>query len=259
MSYFQESLARPITYYHKKCGQILRRTMASFDLSQLALTDTDPESFASNYPDLFDDERTTKQNFDRMQTVLIKSHFLLLKVELELFLHLLGLECWRVALLEVRAGKARYPKKVFKNLVSPTPQELLEHNDNLEALCATAVPQHGLTKITDSMKLVDTDLLSILNSQKNNNTVWSQVFTAFHVRHLIEHRNGYIDEEFRSIVAVTWPKSSWGDRLADLEKRKEVTIAESDLRATAKQMNRFLEVLEDLCIQLKERRDILQK
>ena len=144
MSLFQERIAQPITAYHKKCGQHLRRTMASFDLAQQALTNTAPESFAAKYPDLFDDEGATQQNFDRMQTVLIKSHFLLLKVELELFLHLLGLECWRIALMEERAGKADLSEAVWKELESPNPKELLKHNDFIEALCAKIVPNKGL-------------------------------------------------------------------------------------------------------------------
>ena len=50
-----------------------------------------PESFVEHHPGLFDNEKATHQKIQKMREVLIRSHFLLLKVELELFLHLLGL------------------------------------------------------------------------------------------------------------------------------------------------------------------------
>jgi hypothetical protein len=255
MSYFRKSTAPSITYYHTKCGQFLQRTMTSFDLAKHALAQSDPQSFAADHKGLFDSNLPTQEKIPRMQKVLIKSHFLLLKVQLELFLHLLGLECWRVALVEYRYGGKKLSKSAWKQLEKPNARELLDHNDSVEALCATAVPIHGLKEITDSMKVVGTDLQKLI--EQHDEDIWSQVFTAFQVRHLIEHRNGNIDHRFFSSVKQTWQSSSWGRRVKDLYKETKVTLTEDDLRETAKQMNRFVESLQDLCSQLAERRKTL--
>jgi hypothetical protein len=255
MSYFRKSTAPSITYYHTKCVQFLQRTMTSFDLAKQALAQSDPQSFAADHIGLFDSNLPTQEKIPRMQKVLIKSHFLLLKVQLELFLHLLGLECWRIALLELRAGRAGLSEEAWKKLKSPEPRELLEHNDSIEALCASVVPQHGLKEIVASMRLVGTDLITLLNNKDHQ--VWSQVFTAFQVRHLIEHRNGFIDENFRNAVKSTWATSSWGKKLGDICNEQRITVTEEDLRDTAKQMNRFVESLQNLCCKLDKRRTAL--
>jgi hypothetical protein len=255
MSYFRKNTAPLITYYHTKCGQFLQRTMTSFDLAKQALAQSDPQSFAAEHKGLFDSNLPTQEKIPRMQKVLIKSHFLLLKVQLELFLHLIGLECWRIALSEFRTGKADLSYEAWKKLKSPNPRELLDHNDSVEALCASVVPQHGLKDIVDSMRLVGTDLMTLLNNKGHQ--VWSQVFTAFQVRHLIEHRNGYVDESFRNSVKSTWATSSWGENLGDICNEQRITVTEEDLRVTANQMNRFVEALEDLCDELDKRRTAL--
>ena len=79
-------------------------------------------------------------------------------------------------------------------------------------------------------------------------------FLAFQVRHLIEHRNGRIDPQFRAIGQSLWKNSSWGQRITDLPARKKITVIESDLRETASAMGAALEALQAPCVALASRR-----
>jgi hypothetical protein len=259
MSLFETSAALSITYYREKCEQHLRRTMASYDLSVEALKSVDLAPFLTRHPALFDNDDPTPQKRARMQTVLIKSHFLLLKVELELFLHLLALENWRTALSDERMGKktlAPAARKVLKKLTPPDAEALLAHTDVVEALCAAIVPRQGLDKIAEAMKPVGTDLKKLCYARGPR--VWPQIKTAFEVRHLIEHRNGLIDRSFRerSSAPENWTSSNWGKRLGELtERQKKVTVTETDLRETADAMLEALIALDESCRELVARRD----
>ncbi|GAB5521994.1 MAG: hypothetical protein RhofKO_42450 [Rhodothermales bacterium] len=245
MAYFKAREAKSIDYYRRKCEQHLHRTMLSFELSTEALEKGDPDAWIASHSNLFDDGAPNDQKVQRMWEVLIKSHFLLLKVEFELFLHFLGLESWRVALLRQRAGQGALSEKAWKHLKSPSPRSLLAHDDVIEALCAQVVPRYGLPQIAKSAALVGTDVPRLLNA--DHHALWAQVAVAFQVRHLIEHRNSYIDDAFRSQVSPIWPQTSWGKRNSDLSQEEKVTVTKEDLRVTYEKMVASLVALSKRC------------
>lgn len=251
MSLFKNKQAPAVEYYRSKCKQHLRRTLASFELAGEALTQQSEDAVAERFPGVFDDSVTYQR--DRMREVLVRSHFLLLKVEFELFLHLLALQSWRVALRRDRAGTSPLSAAAKRALVSPSPESLLEHDDVVEAISAAIVPKHGLGRIVDSMRHVGTILPQILND--HNYLIWPQLSVAFQVRHLIEHRNGHIDDSFRAHSSKLWVASSWGRRLGDLRLHAKVNVTKDDLQATADLMLDALSALEPRCLELDDLRD----
>ncbi len=250
MSLFARKTAQQITDYRRKCEQHLRRTMVSHELAQKALEEVDAVEFAEQHAGLFDGGGSV----DRLGEVLVKSHFVLLKVEFELFLHLLALEAWRVALMEHREGICDLGKPAAKKLANTAPKlhVLLPFDDVTEAICDAVVPRHGLTSLVEEMSVVGLDIVRSCNTAAPE--VWPQIRTAFEVRHLIEHRNGRTDERFRKAVESLWPRSSWGRRNAELQGEAQITVTESDLRATCDAMFLMLDSLRPACLEYDERR-----
>jgi hypothetical protein len=77
-------------------------------------------------------------------------------------------------------------------------------------------------------------LICLLN--RKNIRYWPQIYTAFEVRHLVEHRDGRIDREFVRKLAFMWIQSSWGKRGIPLEPLEKVPVEEEDVIETHKAM-----------------------
>ena len=93
------------------------------------------------------------------------------------------------------------------------------------------VPGHGLRPFTNEIKkTTGVSLKYVLDT--SNPSYWPQIYTAFEVRHLVEHRDGKIDAEFRSNVAQCWPNTTWGRRGNNLQQLEKIEVADEDVVTT---------------------------
>lgn len=240
MSLFAKSTPERSSFYLGKCQDHLRRARASYELAVRGLEAASMEALDEHLRDGAQGGDTRA----KMKEVLVRSHFLLLKVNFELFLQLLALDAWRVALRERRRGN-KVPDAIEKRLrdTALVGTAVMEHADSIEAICSAIVPAHGLDKLRGLLAEAGLDVRQTWNAA--NHRIWAQINTAFAVRHLIEHRNGKIDQRFRELVEPTWKASSWGKRgdvlLAD---GRRVEVLEGDLGETQAMMSSALDALD---------------
>lgn len=215
---------------------------------------TTADALVAEFPDLFDDTNATERKKQRMKAMLVKSHFLVLKADLELFLHLFALECWRVKLLaHVATGEelsVEARKRIRKSTLDAS--AVLAHADAIEAVAATLVPIHGLNGICSAAEAAGVDVRGVC--KKADPKIWPQTFTAFQVRHIIEHRNGRVDADFRAQVHKLWGATTWGKRPPSLDEKVRVEVTKEDLLGTAKRMLSLVDALRGACEELDVRR-----
>jgi hypothetical protein len=193
--------------YRAKCQQHLRRTELA---RRLALSQVAPGAgFLAANRQLVDEALggTSPDPLDALRSVITRTHFLLLKVEFEFFLVRMAHCVWE------------------HHLVAQAPDGWKGH------VLQKVVPSHGLGRLAQSLKIsTGVDLKHLLN--KGPSPCWPQVWSAFEVRHLIEHANGKVDHAFLTQVVASslWKNSSWGSVL--LAEGGKVPIREEDFDAT---------------------------
>jgi hypothetical protein len=230
----QRAPERP-SFYLGKCREQLDRGMASYSLALRGLTSQDPQPTEESR--LGGAAGTAK-----VAETLVRSHFLLLKVNFELFLQLLSLCAWRV-MLRSRSNGTAMPAAAERRLrdTQLSAMTALDHGDVIEAVCSVIIPVHGLEKLRTV--LVDAGVDARKHWNARDPRIWAQISTAFAVRHLIEHRNGRTDDHFRRDVRPTWANSSWNTR-GPVEQLDRVDVVEVDLVETQTMMMLGLEALE---------------
>jgi hypothetical protein len=92
------------------------------------------------------------------------------------------------------------------------------------------VPAYGLRQFEKALeKTTRIHLPDVLNRKDIH--YWPQICTAFEVRHLVEHRDGRVDRQFRTNLVPFWGQSSWGRR-SSLERLEKVPVEEEDVKVT---------------------------
>jgi hypothetical protein len=79
----------------------------------------------------------------------------------------------------------------------------------------------------------DQSLVAALNAHSPK--LWSQIHSAFDVRHLIEHRKGHVDRRFLAETSThnLWKRSSWADLRLSAESKIEVREKDFDVTCDA--------------------------
>jgi hypothetical protein len=113
------------------------------------------------------------------------------------------------------------------------------------------IPRQGLDPMAKCfLETTRKSLRDTLN--KVDPKLWSQIYSAFAVRHLIEHRKGKIDQRFLDEVVSRsfWRNSSWADFVAQPPRRgtgpARIEVREEDFEATFDAMVRAAKIMTDL-------------
>jgi hypothetical protein len=178
----------------------------------------------------------SEMNAEKVCEILHEAHLLSLKANFELFLNRLLSTVWTFHFSELAPDIPDDEKVALSELAAALVQFPESSADVRDFLIDTVVPRHGLGELVTELekaiapeKPKRTRLTDVLNQKAFH--LWPQINAAFEVRHLVEHRDGKVDERFRAKVRGLWANSSWGTRqnLEDLEK---VVIEEEDIDKT---------------------------
>jgi hypothetical protein len=105
---------------------------------------------------------------------------------------------------------------------------------------ASLVPSHGLKEFKHSF---EETMGAPLPCELDTPTAgpWSQIETAFEVRHLVEHSNGKINHRF--ITGVPWRQSSWSG--FDVRDQEQIEVRREDFAATQAAMVKAARIITD--------------
>lgn len=233
MSEFAELL----NHYEEKCLQHLNRVRLSH---MLALGAVSGEQFQSDEKrwDLirasFGNEMQDRYE-TKLRTGLHKLHLLSLKVNFELFLNRLLSTVWKFHFPKLIPAISRdTPGISLRELATAFVGTTDSSVDVREFIIDRIVPVYGLQQFETALNKTTRIRLSDVLKRKNSHC-WPQIYTAFEVRHLVEHRDGRVDKAFRTKLAKKWDQSSWGRR-DSLEQLKKVPVEAEDVIETCTAM-----------------------
>lgn len=206
------NLEEELRHHGQKCVAHLARAQLALVLGRVAAQVAVPkehEALIARAIGSHDDRE------HRILEALTRSLFLDLKANFELFLW----SCCRACLRRdpVRALGRIEANPELKGFVRKAKETDLTRDD-WEAL----LPAHSLDKLVPLLEIVAPGL------GVKGIAGWSQVEVAFAVRHLVEHRNGRVDERFRRSVEHAWADSTWGRRSPEFPRRVEVLREDFD-------------------------------
>lgn len=195
----QRTFLTDVSYSERKCREHLARAKLALVLSTASSHDDHELAKHASLVGLA--VGATDDVVGRVAEALTRSLFLDLKVNFELFL-------WTMCRVWLRHDLV----ETMRRLVAMTPQpkalkDLLKQRTIAQAFSSPDsvmfLPSQGLSILT-----------MLLNSMTPGASVddvngWAQVKVAFEVRHLVEHRNGRVDDSFARSVAPFWELSSW--------------------------------------------------
>jgi hypothetical protein len=171
-----------------------------------------------------------------VRPILHKVHLASLKANFELFLNRLLSIVGRFHFRDAMTTTPRDKRMRFRDLAEAG-NSGLDDSDICEFIISKVVPEHGLGEFRKVLKrTTGIDLVAALH-QKNTSD-WPQIYTAFEVRHLVEHRNGRVDRKFLAEVdQKLWSQSSWGRGGSGLPMLLEkVPVEEEDVIKTYEAM-----------------------
>lgn len=178
-------------------------------------------SFGSRRDDIF--EAT-------LRSVLHELHLVSLKANFELFLNRLLSTMWTFYFADlshtISAGESvplRELAESFERVAEPGAGAR-------DLVIDRIIPVHGLHRFESALKqAANIQLRDVLNHKDYRS--WPQIYTAFEVRHLVEHRDGKVDNGFRERLRAVWSNSSWGVR-ESLQHLKKIAVEEEDVIQT---------------------------
>jgi hypothetical protein len=230
----REKFREECDFYTRKCQQRLYRTCLSckFTLDHLRRLRVIAE--LEEYKRLLDEALQGIQGSDlsllreRLIKVVFKSHFLNLKVNFEYFLNRMLYCIWssqfeRLAHQKGMKFGARVTLREFS--------QALSGQGGNECIIGRVVPSHGLKEMNKFLRQTTGKSLYDQHYARNSK-VWSQIHTAFEVRHLIEHRKGKVNDQF--LREVPWKNSSWAD--FPVVEHAKIEVREGDFTATFEAM-----------------------
>jgi hypothetical protein len=222
-----------LNYYKRKCHEHLSRVRLShaFALERLrrnglfsdgSVNELISASFANGLH-----EQAGNQ---KLEKVINELHLMALKANFELYLNRLLTTLWTFhfsQLVDTIAGDKRISLADLASAVA-------EHADEFSAkkfVIEQIVPGYGLRRFTNEIKkTIHVSVEDVLDTK--DPTYWPQIYTAFEVRHLIEHCDGKVDGDFREHVAASWPNTTWGRHGNNLWTVEKVEVAEEDVKIT---------------------------
>jgi hypothetical protein len=232
-------------YYGDKCRKRLYRTKLSLDLAFDHLGEVLDSGGVARYESLLCEalevhEREAPQLRQKLVRVIVESHFLTLKVNFEYFLNrmLYCLWSWQFEQLVRRKPKGSLTKAVPLRDFA----QALSDQGGKEFVIGKVVPAHGLDRMAECFEETTGKSVSkALNACDPK--LWSQIHSAFEVRHLIEHRKGKVDQRFIEEVAShsLWKNSSWAN--FPLGKQVPIQVREIDFEATCDAMVQAVKII----------------
>lgn len=227
--------AQRIEHYGRKCEQHLNRDRLSHLLS-LAAVETGRTSADARVGKLIRasfDESGLGDRDEKLRRGFHEIHLVSLKADFELYLNRVLSAIWTAHFASL-ANSVPEERRVPLQDVA---QAIARHSEAIPAarefVIEQVVPRHGLTRLADALaETTGIDLRKLLNKQEF--TLWPQIQVAFEVRHLVEHRDGRVDKEFRSKVRKVWSNSTWSR--IDLERVNKIIVEDRDVDRTHEAM-----------------------
>ena len=232
-------------YYGEKCRKHLCRIKLSRKLALDRLEQLLDAGEAAHYEPLLREsldaqELEAPRLREMLVKVIIESHFLTLKVNFEYFLNRMLYCLWSSQLDQLAQGKTRDALKQRVPLHDFA--QALSGQGGREFVISAVIPAHGLDRMAQCFE--DTTGKSLPQALKAESpSLWSQIDSAFEVRHLIEHRKGKVDQCFLERVAshALWKNSSWAD--FPLSIAAKIEVREKDFDATCAAMMQAGEIV----------------
>jgi hypothetical protein len=240
----QPGAAERLRHYGRKCDQHLNRVRLSHLLATAGLRgdNTYLESRTNELiRESFDDaEPDWKMKLHRG---LHEVHLVALKAEFELYLNRVLTVIWTVHFTTL-------PRKAIgKGTVSlgELADAAVQGISGRDFIIQMVVPAHGLRSLVNSL-MEATSIKLPKGLPGYHFSQWSQLQLAFEVRHLIEHRDGRVDSDFRLHVGQFWEHSSWGRRGPLPNVAERITIQESDVDCTYEAMRQTARLLTEALV-----------
>ena len=245
-----DDMRERLRHYHIKCSQHLNRVRLSHLLALKALENEKP-LVDTDYQDLvlasFADMPWPK-TLAKMHSALHKQHLVSLKINFELFLDRLLTTVWSFNFAELAAKVSRKEEEVPLHELAESIVRAGESNvDMRDFVIGRIVPEHGLHKFEEKLKDATKVRLRDILYAKNRH-YWPQILTAFEIRHLVEHRDGWVNAKFRENVKDVWSNSSWGERLS-LDGLHKVPVEEVDVIKTHDAMLNSVDIITEKLLQ----------
>jgi hypothetical protein len=155
-------------------------------------------------------EREPPRLRQKLVEVVVESHFLTLKVNFEYFLNRMLYCLWSSQFEQLARRKTR--GSLTKAVTLRDFAQALSGQGGKEFVIGKVIPVYGLDRMAECFReTTGKSLPDGLNAV--DPSLWSQIHSAFEVRHLIEHRKGKMDQRFIHEVAshILWKNSSWAD------------------------------------------------
>jgi hypothetical protein len=225
----RQSAAERLRHYGRKCDQHLSRVRLSHLLALDGLR-IDAAGLALHINDLvrasFEEVQSDLRDM-KLRRGLHEVHLIALKADFELYLNRVLTVVWTAHFASL-ADKAPGKRDVSLRQLA---EAAVHGNAGRDFVIQMVVPEHGLTALVGTLKEA-TGIELPRDLPAYDFAQWSQIQVAFDVRHLIEHRDGRVDSDFRAHVKKFWSNSSWGkrNRLPDLLDR--ITVEEADVGYT---------------------------
>lgn len=238
-----------IGYYSDRCREHLTRVRMSHYVGLSACRSHLPagrvhglmvRSYGDRQP--FPDPR------GQLATTVHKVHLVALKTNFELYLNRLLWAHWTTrfkGLAERCSDKQPVGLKDLANALVGEAEDPAAAVRDL--LIDRIIPRYDLTRLVDALRFASGVSIDEL-IQERNARYWAQIEVTFHVRHLVEHRDGWIDRPFRNAVALTWPHTSWGRRL-DLPSIRRIPVEAQDVVHAYRAMTRSTDIVRNALVQ----------
>ena len=235
-----------LRYYGRKCEQHLSRGRLSHLLAlrgirgQTPASDSEVQelvraSFDEIGPDLLD---------TKLRRELHELHLVPLKANFELYLNRILTVVW-TAHFGTLAPNAPHSRKLSLRDVGAA---ALQGTRARDLVIDTVVPTHGLKALVDAV--TDATRIRVPRDLAGCDAAeWSQIRVAFEVRHLVEHRDGNVDGDFRRRVEGFWEKSTWGTRDPLVSSVRKISVEEEDVLCTYRAMCNATRLLTDALVQ----------
>jgi hypothetical protein len=189
------------------------------------------------------DEATADLRDMKLRRGLHEIHLIALKADFELYLNRVLTVVW-MAHFESLAAKAPARRDVSLRELA---EAAIQGGSGRDLVIDMVVPAHDLSRLVASLREA-TDIRVPKDLPAFDFRKWSQIQVAFEVRHLIEHRDGRIDSEFRTHVRHFWPNSSWGRRGRLPSAPERITVDEADVVSTYEAMREAVRLVTDALV-----------
>jgi hypothetical protein len=235
---YMTDFAERIKHYETKCRQHLNRVRLSHELALGALSAerVQTNEFVELIHASFDEDGQDRYEAE-VRSGLSKLHLLSLKANFELFLNrvlstVLKFQWPNLSSVILRDAHEISVRELAASFAHATDSS----GEVQEFIIDRIVPSNGLGQFERVLEqATGIRLRRLIYGKDKTKRCWPQIYTAFAVRHLVEHREGRVDQRFREQVVDVWAQSTWG-KCSDLERLDKVPVEKEDVAETCTAM-----------------------